>query len=117
MFRIAISWAQLSTGMGFHLFEHPGLWVPHLECRWFTSIWTGLAAIEGSIECMESFTVPKASMGDSYIMDAICDCRHFTATQICQINSCQLYLQVILLSDLATPCGKYMSTNYYLGNR
>jgi hypothetical protein len=25
MFRIALSWAQLSTGMGFHILEYPAL--------------------------------------------------------------------------------------------
>jgi exonuclease III len=117
MFRIALSWAQLSTGMGFHLLEYPGLWVPQLECHWLTSIRTGLAAITGSIECFESFLVPHAREGDTHIMDAICDCQRFTATQVKQINACRIYLQVLLLSDITTPCGTRMMKNYYIGTR
>ncbi len=103
MFRIALTWAQLNTGMGFHLLEYPSISVPHLECKWFNSMREGLAAIKGSIECFESFTVPIARDGDSYLMDAICDCKLFRPNQIQQINACRLYLQVLLLSDIATP--------------
>ena len=71
MFRITFAWAQINTGMGFQLLEYPALWVPHLECQWLTSMRTGLAAIEGSIECFESFIVPRARTGDTYIMDAV----------------------------------------------
>ena len=59
-FRIALSWTQISTGMGFHLLEHPSLWVPHFECKWLASIRTGLEEVMGSIECNESFLVPVA---------------------------------------------------------
>jgi hypothetical protein len=46
MFRITFAWAQQSTGMGFHLLEHPNLWVPQLECQWIISIRNGLAEIK-----------------------------------------------------------------------
>jgi hypothetical protein len=103
--------------MGFHVLEHPGLGVPQLECQWFESIWTGLNAIGGSIECTESFLVPPARFSDVYIMDAVCDCKQFTNPQIRQINACQLYMQVILISDVATPKGSKMMTNYYNGKK
>jgi hypothetical protein len=117
MLRIALAWAQLSTGMGFALLEHPGLAAPHLECKWLTSMRWGLATIDGSIECAESFVVPPAREGDIYLMDAICDCRRFTGGQIKQINACRLYLQVLLLSDITTPCGTFIAMNYHTGNR
>jgi hypothetical protein len=91
--------------------------VPHLECQWFESIRTGLNAIDGSIECTESFLVPPAREGDTHIMDAVCDCKRYTATEIKQINACRLYLQVLLLSDVATPCGQYMIKTYHKGKR
>ncbi len=116
MLRIALAWAQLSTGMGFALLEHPGLAAPHLECKWLTSMRWGLATIDGSIECAESFVVPPAREGDIYLMDAICDCRRFTGGQIKQINACRLYLQVLLLSDITTPCGTFIAMNYHTGN-
>ncbi len=115
MFRIAIAWAQLSTGMGFHLLQHPDQLVPHLECQWFESIRTGLNAIDGSIECTESFLVPPAREGDTHIMDAVCDCKRYTATEIKHINACRLYLQVLLLSDVATPCAQYTIKTYHKG--
>jgi hypothetical protein len=34
MLRITLAWAQLNSGMGFHLLAYPALSVPHLECRW-----------------------------------------------------------------------------------
>jgi hypothetical protein len=51
MLRIALTWAQLSTGMGFPLLKYTGLWVPHLECRWLTSMRSGMKAINGGIQC------------------------------------------------------------------
>lgn len=104
MFRIALAWAQLSTGMGFHLRDHPGLSAPCLECKWLASMRWGLAKNEGSIKCTELFLVPRARVGDVYLMDTICNCRRFTDGQIKKINACRLYLQVLLLSDIETPC-------------
>jgi hypothetical protein len=80
--------------------------------------WTGLDAITRSIECTESFIVPITREGDGYIMDAICDCKWFhNKSQIQQINACRLYLQVLLLSDIATPCGQFTFQPYYKGSR
>ena len=117
MFRITFYWAQVNTGMGFALLEHPQLSVPHFECKLFDSIRHGLAAIDGSLEISESFVVPHARDGDGYIMDSICDCQRFTKSALRQINACRLYLEVTLLSDIATPCGKCIAWHYYLGTK
>ena len=117
MFRIAFFWAHLNTGMGFELLEHPPIAVPHFDCKWFASIRTGLTDIEGSIEISESFVVPKVREGDDYIMDAICDSKRFSKTQLRKINACRLYLKVTLLSDITTPSSHTIEKHYYQGRK
>jgi hypothetical protein len=50
-------------------------------------------------------------------MDSICGCRQYAKGQIRQINACRIYLQVLLLSNIATPCGKHVALNYHMGTR
>jgi hypothetical protein len=91
LLRITYAWAQLNSGMGFHLLEYPSLLAPHLECQWIKIMRLGLATINESIECVESFVVPIARAGDRYLMDAICDSKSFAEGQTRQINACRLY--------------------------
>jgi hypothetical protein len=50
MLRITLAWSQLGTGMGFSLLQFPKKLVPHLDCQWLQSVWTGLSSIDASIE-------------------------------------------------------------------
>ena len=117
LLRIMLSWAHLGTGMDFPLLEWPENHVPHLECAWLQSLRHGLADIGGRIECYETFFHKPRRVHDSHIMDAICAGSNFTALEIRRINGCQLYLQVVLLSDIASPCGRYIDPAYYAGDR
>jgi hypothetical protein len=49
-------------------------------------------------------------------MDAMCEWKQFTIPQVQHINACFLFLQVILLSDIMTPWGKYVNMAYYQGD-
>jgi hypothetical protein len=80
------------------------------------SIRSGLADLQGSIQCIENFIVPIAREGDTYIMDAICESKKFTKNEVRQINACRLYLKVLLTSDISTPCGTYIAHKYYRGS-
>jgi hypothetical protein len=115
MLRIMLAWAQLGTGMSFSLLECPEKPVAHLECEWVQSIRTGLAKIRGRIERTKETVFKPRRMDDLHIMDKICNCKRFTDTQIRKINACRLYLQVTLLSEITTPCGKHIETAYYQG--
>jgi hypothetical protein len=103
MMRIALSWAQLSTGMGFHVWNVNGLNRSGQD-------WIRLA---GALNAQNH----SCADGDVYIMDAVCDCKQFTNPQIRQINACRLYIQVILISDVVTPNGRTMMVNYYNGKK
>jgi hypothetical protein len=115
MLQIMLLWAQLATGMGFPLLEWPEKDAPHLECEWLHSIRTGLATIGARIECTNPFVYKPRRKFGSHIMDPICECERFNTTQLRKINACRLYLQVTLLSDVTTPCGKYIIIAYYSG--
>jgi exonuclease III len=117
LLRIMLSWAQLGTGMGFPLLGSPGKFVPHLECKLTQSIRSGLASVGAHIDSLETFLFLPRRAFDCHIMDEICSCKQFTAPQIQRINACRLYLQATLLSDIATPCGRFIHPAYYKGTR
>jgi hypothetical protein len=50
-------------------------------------------------------------------MDGINSSKRFTATETARINSCRLYMQATLVSDIATPCGRHIHKAYYEGRR
>jgi hypothetical protein len=116
MLRITLSWAQLGTGVGFALLQSPHILVPHLECEWIQSIRTGLTSIDAHLESTITFVYEPRRVSDCHIMDAICSCGIFTTPQIRRINACRLFLKVTLLSDITSPCGKYINDAYYKGD-
>jgi hypothetical protein len=105
MLRIMLAWAQLGTGMGVPLLHSPEQKVPHLECEWLQSVRIGLASIDARIETVQCFVSLPQREDDTHIMDGLSTCTNFTDTHICSINACQLFLQVTLMSDIATACG------------
>jgi hypothetical protein len=115
MIWIMLAWAQLGTGMSFPLLEWPEKEVAHLKCKWLQSICTGLSSIGARIKCIKDYVFKPQRTGDEHIMDKICDCKRFTPTQLCKIKACHLFLQVTLMSDIATPCGQSIDSAYYKG--
>jgi hypothetical protein len=116
MLGITLSWAQLGTGMGFPILACPDKSVPHLECDFLQSFRTGLTTIEARVKCSNSFVSKPRRIADSHIMDAICESPKFTNADVRKINACRLFIQITLISDLATPCGKHIIQTYYSGN-
>ena len=112
-----LAWAQLGTGVGFPLLESPEKAVPQLECKLTQSIRRGLSSIGASIESNEILVFLPRRDSDSHIMDGINSSKRFTATETARINSCRLYMQATLLSDIATPCGRHIHKAYYEGRR
>ncbi len=117
LLRIMLAWAQLGTGVGFPLLESPEKAVPQLECKLTQSIRRGLSSIGASIESNEILVFLPRRDSDSHIMDGINSSKRFTATETARINSCRLYMQATLLSDIATPCGRHIHKAYYEGRR
>ena len=117
LMHIMLAWAQLATGMGFSLIEWQEKPVPHLECEWTQSLRTGLADIGARIEMTQPFVYHVRRKHDCHIMDAISQCGRFTPNQMRRINGCRLYLQVTLLSDITTACGRHVNEKYYRGER
>ena len=117
LWKITLAWAQLATGAGFPLLAEPHRFVPQLKCEMIESIRTGMTTIDAQIESTTSFVHAPRRVGDVHMVDEICSDDRFTATQIKRINVCRLvYLQITLLSDIATPCGKFINCAYYNGD-
>jgi hypothetical protein len=50
-------------------------------------------------------------------MDGFSASNRFSEGQMNKLNACRLYLKVTLLSDVATPCGRFINLSYYEGKR
>jgi hypothetical protein len=48
-------------------------------------------------------------------MDGVCGSGLFSPGQIRKINACRLSMQVTLLSDMSTTCGRMIEPSYYKG--
>jgi hypothetical protein len=114
---ITLAWAQMGSGSGFPLLAEPSRSVPQLECKLIQSVRTGLASIEASIESIQNYVIPIRRAADSHVMDAINASRRYTPGQVARINACRLYLEVTLVSDIATPCGRYIHPSCYTGDK
>ena len=117
MLQINLAWAQLGTGMGFPILGNPDMELPHLECAWFASLRDGLTMVDGSIEMTTTHVVPARRVADTHLMDGVCGSKLFSKSEIKKINSCRLYLQATLLSDISTTCGRKILPSYYQGEK
>jgi hypothetical protein len=57
MLQINLAWAQLSTGMGFPIFDDTTTKLPHLEDALFSSIRDGLNMVQGSIDMVDTYVI------------------------------------------------------------
>ena len=90
--------------------------MPLLDCEWIQSIRTGLATIEGHVKCPNDSVFKVCREAACNLMDDISENKRFTRPEIRQINACQLFLKVTLLSDIMTACGRHIHQTYYQAN-
>ena len=107
----------LSLGIGTPFLQDVHTELPHIECKWLASMRSFLAGSNGSLEYLPTYVAPLARSGDAYIMDKVLESNMFTASQIRQINYCRLYLQALLVSDLARAGGRHLDPYFLVGNR
>jgi hypothetical protein len=115
--RIALSWAQFQAGIGTSILIDTSTPLPHLETCWLSSLRTFLACCNGTIEVDNPYILPLQREHDFYLMDAIIASKQFTPKELCKINYCRLYLQVLTLSDISIAGGARLDPYFLKGTR
>jgi hypothetical protein len=72
---------------------------------WLTFIWSFLHRAHASFDIEHMWVPSLARQNDVLLMDLAIQL-NFTSSQLKQINLCRLYLQVLMLSDIATADGR-----------
>jgi hypothetical protein len=109
------SWFQAVLGMSISFLVDTDTPLPHFESKWLQSLRAFLSHCSGSF-LLDNYHIPPLQRnGDSYIMDTVLASELFNSTKIRRINYCQLYLQVVTLSNLCDALGEYLDTELYYG--
>ena len=105
MLKCALSWAQFSIGVSCPILEVTNEPLPHMESKWIGSIRAFLSKLQGGLQ-LDNPGIPQPRCEyDPYILDIILASRTFTASEICRLNYCRLYLQATTLSDVTMSYG------------
>ena len=113
--RISVAWFQSAAGISRPVFEDVTTPLAYSDSKWLLSIRTYLNHIGGSITLRPTFISDRRRLHDRYIMDDIIESKLFTPREICLLNLCRLYLQVLLLSDLTNAEGTYLDKFIIIG--
>lgn len=114
--RIAVAWAQTSLGVGWSFLENVTTPLPHFESEWLRVLRNFLKSINGRMR-LDDAQVPKTQrVNDTYIMDHVLASKEFSAREICRINYCHLFLQVITVSDITNASGTWIFNGIQKGN-
>lgn len=115
MLRIAVAWAQFNAGTGASILEDTTTKLPHLEAAWLKSLRQYLQDVGGTLE-MDNPAVAKLQReGDAFLMDIAINSGKFGRAQLKRINYCRMYMNVLLVSDVANASGTALDINAYKG--
>jgi hypothetical protein len=100
LLRIAVAWTQLHIDTSASFLMNTETPLPHLPGRWLKSLRSFLHRIDGSLELDLYFLPPPQRHRDVYIMDMVLASKSFSASKICRINYCHLFLYLISLYQM-----------------
>ena len=103
--RIAVSWAQVNAGVSWSIFDDVTTPLPHCESKWFLSVRSFLASIDGKLRLDDPYIPAPQRVNDTHIMDYVLASGQFKPNAIKQINYCRLYLQAVTVSDVTEASG------------
>jgi hypothetical protein len=87
-----------------------------LELNWITSIWSYTESAQVTIDIEHQWLQKLSREGDTMIIDTAMQF-NLTMQQLHQINTCQMYLQVITISDISTADGTRLLPDIIKGKR
>jgi hypothetical protein len=103
LIRIALSWSQLASGVGFSILECPDQALHTLEDPFLQGIQSGLSHLNASIRLHDDLVRPLARQGAFNIIEGLQSFRLFSKPDSLRVNYCWLYLGAYLASDLISP--------------
>lgn len=114
---IAMSHLQLHIGSEFPFFtcSYPP-YAKWIDQNWLASIWKHMHQLQIKVEVENHWTPRRARQNDVLLMDEFMK-YNLTPSQLRMINYCRLYLQVLLLSDIATADGRFILPSIFQGSR
>ena len=115
LLRIAVSWAQINVGVGYSIFAKVVTRLPHFESKWLASVRNFLRSISGRIRLDHTYVPDLQRVNDTFIMDHVLLNGSFSDRDICRINYCRLYLQVLTISDITNATGDCVNTGIAKG--
>ena len=113
LLQITMAWHQFSVGTSRPLLEDTSTKLPHLEAKWIASIQSFLNNVDGQLKLGAPFIAPLQHQRDAFIMDVAIQSGKFKPAAMCRLNYCRMHLNVLLLSDIASPCGKEVDPTMY----
>jgi hypothetical protein len=114
LLRITMKWAQYTVGISISILSETSLKLPHLEAVWLASMREYLHSVQGSIELDEDCVEAMQRENDAFIMDIVLE-KKFKPAQTRRVNYCRMYLNVLLISDIATANGTAIDPKMYKG--
>ena len=117
LLRIVLSWAQYCVGTSTPVLQDVTAKWPHFESKWLNSLQTYLRDIGGQLRLHTHGVNKLQRLNDSFIMDVAITSRKFGPAALRCINYCQMYLNVLLVSDIASPNGRKIDQAAYAGDK
>ena len=117
--RASIDALQIYLGTAAHFFTLQASMYDHRPERkksQLVYIWEELNSLECTLTSKQFWTPTSHGGGDVAVIDAIIDTKrarkgtsnHLPKTAVWYSNACRLYLNITMLNEISTPCGKYI---------
>jgi hypothetical protein len=116
LLRIAVAWFQVQVGVSYSFLESVKSPLPQLESKWLSSLRQFLARSDAHLHIDMPNLPHLQRLHDCNIMDAIQSSRKFTNTEICRLNYCRLFLNVVTISDLTDISGRHLDSSKLVGH-
>jgi hypothetical protein len=105
LLRIALAWTQWQAGIDTSILSDCFTPIDYVECRWILSLRKALRASHASFRLGSSFVQSPERTYDPHIMDCARRSKHFSPTELQQLNYCRMYLHVTTVSELLNAKG------------
>jgi hypothetical protein len=115
--RIAVSWTQFHTGVGWSILYDVKTPLPHfVKSHWLRSLRNFYCSIQGRLWLNVTYVPALQRNYDTFIMDHVLQSQLFTAQQIRRINYCRLFLQVVTVSNMTNASGNRLFNGMLSGD-
>jgi len=117
MLRIAVSWLQFCAGISTSVFTDTDLPLVYLESNYLTSLRQCLKDIPGSFHLLDDMVPPRQRANNVYLMEIAIQCGKFGPKDLRRLNHCRLWLNVVMLADVANAAGTQVEDKFYFAKR